>query len=353
VGKSGVKRITYCVTWRSHSQKQLRGDTQSKRAVFFCLLLLSSLMLAACGQVDEVPLPTLVATVPLPPTSLSTPPLASPTAEIGGEAETAVSASPTLTPPACAQPGRLERHTVYSPTSGGEIAYQIYLPPCYGGEGVANGRSYPTLYLLPGNIHDENAWPGLGLQETVETAINNGDIPPLLIVMPAGGWLANNTSGGPGSYESFVLNDLIPHIETTTCAWPDANGRALGGLSRGGYWALGIAFRHPHQFVSVGGHSAALLDTHAGPDVNPQQTGLSSDLGDLRIYLDIGADDWVIHNIRRLHEDMTAAGIDHTWVLNDGSHEEAYWTSHLPAYLSWYTAVWSPDPHSYPPCRNP
>jgi len=321
-----------------------------------CLILLS-LSLMACGQIAEMPLPTLVATsaLPLPPTPEITP---SAITQVYEGEETAVHDSPTLTPtphapPACAQPGRLERHTFYSPTSGGEMAYQIYLPPCYGVEGEENGRSYPTLYLLPGNIHDEYAWPGLGLQETAETAITDGDIPPLLIVMPAGGWLANNTSGGPGSYESFVLNDLIPHIEATTCAWPDANGRALGGLSRGGYWALGIAFRHPDQFVSVGGHSAALLDTHAGPDVNPQHTGLSSNLGDLRIYLDIGANDYVIHNIRRLHEELTAAGIDHTWVLNDGSHEEAYWTTHLSAYLSWYTAVWSPDPHSYPPCSRP
>ena len=322
------------------------------------------LLLVACGQADrptaEVAIPTLVATVPWPqpPTPPVTPAAAQTMTQIEGEEKTAVTPSPmpppaTPTPTLCTQPGQLERHTFYSPTSGGEMAYQLYLPPCYGVEDMENGRSYPTLYLLPGNIHDEYAWTRLGIQAIVEAAIANGDIPPLLIVMPAGGWLANNTSGGPGSYESFVLNDLIPHLEQTTCAWPNVNGRALGGLSRGGYWALGIAFRHPDQFVSVGGHSAALLDTHAGPDVNPQYTGLNNNLGNLRIYLDIGTNDYVIHNIHRLHEDMMAAGIDHTWVLNEGSHEEAYWTTHLPDYLLWYTAVWPLDPHNYPPCTHP
>jgi enterochelin esterase-like enzyme len=317
------------------------------------LLLLFGLV--ACGQRQEelAELPTLAVTAPLPPTLLVT---LSPTSHAPTSIPQSLTPTPQpLTPTPCTTPGQIERHTFNSTTSGGTMAYQIYLPPCYGlpdGPGT-NGRSYPTLYLLPGNIHDERIWADLGLGQAAEAAIQVQTIPPLLIVMPDGGWLANNSSGGPGSYESFILHDLIPHIEQTTCAWPEAAGRAIGGLSRGGYWALGIAFRHPRQFVSVGGHSAALLDTHAGPDVNPQHTGLNNDLGALRIYLDIGADDYVIHNIRRLHEDMTAAGIDHTWVLNEGKHEDAYWSAHLRDYLSWYTAVWSPDPGSIPPCNSP
>lgn len=235
--------------------------------------------------------------------------------------------------------------TYQSPIAG-ISAYRIYLPPCYG----LDNRLYPTLYILPGNIHTDSIWDELGLDETAEAAILAQMIPPLLIVMPDGGWIANNTSGGPASYEGVILNDLIPFIEQTYCAWPEPAGRAIGGLSRGGYWALEIAFRHPEQFVSVGGHSAALLDIAAGPDINPQVTGLTQDLGDLRIYLDIGTEDYVIGNIRRLHEEMETAGITHTWVLQEGRHEETYWAAHTGDYLAWYTAPWPIERAAYPYC---
>jgi enterochelin esterase-like enzyme len=232
----------------------------------------------------------------------------------------------------------------------GAFPYRLYTPPCY----EENGRLYPTLYLLPGNIHDETIWDELGVDETADRLIREGAIPPLLIVMAGGGPLANNTSGGPGSYESVILDELIPHIEATTCAWADPAGRAIGGLSRGGYWALEIAFRHPGRFASVGGHSAALLDQYAGPAINPQYTGPALDPATApRIYLDIGADDYVIANTRRLHQDLDAAGIAHEWVVGDGRHEDAYWQAHLADYLRWYGQPWPRPRERYPPCSLP
>lgn len=252
---------------------------------------------------------------------------------------------PTATP--CATPGRVETGS-YASVTAGSMKYRIYLPPCYG----LDGRTYPTLYLLGGNIHTDAFWDSLGVDEAAEAGILAEQWPSMLIVLPDGGRIANQSSGGPGSFESVIMNDLIPYVEQTYCAWADPAGRAIGGLSRGGYWALEIAFRFPDQFTSVGGHSAALLDQYAWPAVNPQYTGLSQDLGDLRIYLDIGANDYVINNIRRLHVDMEAAvpPIPHTWVLNEGRHEDQYWQTHIPDYLDWYTVPWPLDRGHYPNC---
>ena len=253
--------------------------------------------------------------------------------------------SPTPAPTPCNSPGKIVTGT-YPSEAAGTSAYRIYLPPCY----EPDGPSYPTLYMLPGNIHSDGIWDALGLDEAAEEAITGGEIPPLLIVMADSGALLNNTSGGPWSYETQILEDLIPFIESNYCAWGDPQGRAIGGMSRGGYWSLEIAFRHPEMFASVGGHSAALLDLYGGPDVIPQSTGLANDLGSLRLYFDIGEDDWVITNIRQLHEDMTAAGIKHEWVLNEGKHEDAYWSSHTSEYLAWYAEPWSLNRGSYPQC---
>lgn len=270
------------------------------------------------------------------------------TAVATGTPASTLTATPAPTPTPCGRPGEVISGSFPSATAGGDHAYRLYLPPCYG----VDGYTYPTLYLFAGNIHNEGKWDELGIDEAADEAIATGEIPPLLIVMPAGGWLADKTSGGPGSYESLILNELIPHIEAARCAWAEPAGRAIGGISRGGYWALETAFRFPDHFVSVGGHSAALLDSFAGPEVNPQQTALNNDLGTLRIYLDIGGDDHVRTNTIRLHEDMVAAGVDHEWHLNDGRHDDVYWSGRVPEYLQWYGAAWPLDRASYPRCGD-
>lgn len=311
------------------------------------LFLWMGLLGYAPGCATIEPLPTAVPT--------STPFLRGNSTAIPATAISTLTATPTQlpaptlppSPTPCSIPGRVESGAFPSQTAG-QMAYRIYLPPCYG----LDGRTYPALYLLPGNIHNEAIWDDLGVDEVAEEGILDKSWPPFLIVLPDGGWIATNSSGGFGSYETVILNDLIPFVEQTYCAWSDPAGRAIGGLSRGGYWALEIAFRFPEQFASVGGHSAALLDQYAWPAVNPQYTGLSQNLGDLRIYLDIGESDYVIHNIRQLHEDMETAvpPITHTWVLNEGGHEEAYWQMHIPDYLAWYTAPWPFEQEDYPPC---
>ena len=321
-----------------------------KLAIGLFLLLVS---LLGCTALDPLPTAAPPITIPAQPTPLPeiTPSEQLSTVEIAEEAvstpQPTATLSPTSTP--CASPGRIQMGTFPSSVAG-SMAYRVYLPPCYG----LDGRVYPTLYLLPGNTHNEAIWDDLGVDETAEAGILAESWPPFLIVLPEGGQIADNTSGGEDSYESVIMNDLIPYVEQTYCAWTDPARRAIGGMSRGGYWALEIAFRFPEQFASVGGHSASLLDQFAPPDINPQHTGLSHRLGDLRIYLDIGANDYVINEVRQLHLDMEAAvpPIAHTWVLNDGYHEDAYWQAHIPDYLAWYTAPWPSERDAYPVCTR-
>ncbi|MGB3713996.1 MAG: alpha/beta hydrolase-fold protein [Candidatus Promineifilaceae bacterium] len=261
---------------------------------------------------------------------------------------------PAITPQAtqlpqsasCDMPGRIINGRFPSEIDGPDRAYRIYLPPCYG----EDGRTFPTLYLFHGGAHSDAHWDTLGIDEAADELIAAGVIPPVLIVMPDGGELANNSSGGPNSFEGLFIDELIPFIESRYCVWSESDGRALGGISRGGYWALEIAFRQPDQFGSVGGHSAALLDTDAGPDMNPPETGLTNELGELRIYLDIGDRDWLINEVLELHEDMSKVGVPHTWVLNEGQHAEVYWSEHLPEYLEWYAQPWATERDLYPTC---
>ena len=253
---------------------------------------------------------------------------------------------PAPTPTPCLSSGQIITNFFDSPLAG-RINYRVYLPPCYSD----SGPTYPTLYMLPGNIHTDSIWDDLGLDEALEMGIQEKRFPPMLIVMVSGGSLANNTSGGPGSYESFFMDEFIPAIEGAYCALPRGRARAIGGMSRGGYWALEIAFSHPDEFASVGGHSAALVDYNGGPEFNPLDTGLNHDLDNLRIYFDIGENDWLRPNLEQLHEAMSSAGREHAWTMNEGMHEDAYWAAHVQDYIEWYSEPWQNPDIIYPPCR--
>jgi enterochelin esterase-like enzyme len=274
-------------------------------------------------------------------------------AGIGGGQSADATSAPFLKPPAadkpvspsasgvptalpCNEPGQIVSGIFDSAIAGPQRNYRIYLPPCYGQQ----ARLYPTLYLLHGNVRADWEWEEVGMLDSADKLIQSGAIPPLIIVMPDGRTISDNTSGGPYSYEAVIMNELIPHIEATYCAANHARLRAIGGISRGGYWALETAFLHPEAFASVGGHSAALYDLYAGSDINPQYTGIDNDLGTLRIYFDIGEDDYLRENIERLHEEMLVEGVPHVWQLNDGQHADPYWSEHVDEYLRWYTEPW-------------
>lgn len=338
------------------------------RCRLLVIAILTALPAVACGAVPTSQTPTPSATIA--PASVWTPTLA-PEPTVRAPDSTATPLSPTATPPAptavaptpiitptaassaapsatpCAQPGRIEHGALDSSVAGEPMRYRVYLPPCYG----ADGRVYPALYMFGGNIHDDAIWDALGLDEAAERLIAAGGIPPLLIVMPDNGWLANTTTSGPNSYEGFILNELIPHVEATYCAWTSREGRAVGGLSRGGYWSLMMAFRHPELFRSVGAHSPALIDSHAGPAEDPRITGGTNDLGDLRIRVDIGERDPYLGDARPLRDALTAAGVAHEWLVNPGTHDEAYWREQLAGYVGWYSDGWRVDRETLPGCE--
>lgn len=271
--------------------------------------------------------------------------------DLPAAAQPALQPTPTLkaTPATalCATAGQIVQGVYPSQIEGPWRNYRIYLPPCY-----TPARTYPTLYLLHGNVRADEEWDEIGIDESAESLIHAGRIPPLLIVMPDGRTLSDITSGGPGSYEDSLLSELIPFIEQTYCAAPQRAYRALGGLSRGGYWALEIAFRHPDQFISVGGHEAALLDIATWPEVDPEVTVLTHDLSGLRIYLDFAGGYSMRYTAQGLHETMLSADIPHVWLVHpDGQHEEAYWMAHAAEYLLWYAEAWPDGVTGNAPCH--
>ena len=240
--------------------------------------------------------------------------------------------------PGVALAGRVEQHTYFSRITGVEEPYRIYLPPDYD----TSGRRYPVLYLFHGWPYDESHWDNLGIDETADAAIQAGTLPPFIVVLPgaAPDGIFVNTAGGGYSFEGQVVVDLIPHIDATYHTQATREGRAVGGISRGGVWSLEIGFRHADMFAAVGGHSPALKYNQA-PDVyNPFNLLDQPRVAELRIYLDAGDTDWALEGTQALHEALTAKGIANQFVVHSGGHSDGLWAANLGEYLSFYAAGW-------------
>lgn len=283
----------------------------------------------------EMPPPTITLTLTSTPTATNTPtppatPTPTPTPTI------------TLTPtPACTETkGRIEQHTYFSQTTGGEEVYRVYLPPCYDYAGQTDQR-YPVLYLFHGWPYTDAHWDSLGADEAADVGIQAGMLSPFIIVMPKGNealyvW----TSGGDRSFEGQIINDLIPHVDATYRTLVEREGRAIGGISRGGVWALEIGFLHSGLFAAVGAHSPALSVNLAPQPYDPFYLLAGPGVGMLRIYLDAGDTDWAKDSTQALHEALDGQGIAHEFVVHPGRHTNVLWEANVVEYLTFYTAGW-------------
>lgn len=161
--------------------------------------------------------------------------------------------------PALAGSDLRESLSFNSAALGRDMAYSIYLP-----DGYAQGERLPVLYLLHGLGGSETDWPRAGAAgQTADRLIRDGSIRPMILVMPDGedGWYIDTASyGGPGAFETAIVEDLIRHIETTYRAGGSASKRAVAGLSMGGFGAMRFAFKHPERFAAAVSFSGAIVE---------------------------------------------------------------------------------------------
>jgi enterochelin esterase-like enzyme len=254
----------------------------------------------------------------------------------------------------CAQlHGQVLTATFTSAIAGKAVPYRIYLPPCY----ASSDRRYPYLILLHGWPGDAGTWTrDLHVDAALDAGINAGTLAPMVVVMPDGGNTETSGTVTPGdSFESEVLNELMPAVQHRWCVQSSRAGRALGGLSRGGWWALEIGFRHPTVFSTVGGHSPYLFVKSPWPAFDVAQLARSVPLppvGSLRLWLDAGTTDYVRPGVEQLVAILRARGVRFSYHVYPGDHEDAYWAQNAPAYLAFYGAAWPKSPAKLPACES-
>ena len=156
--------------------------------------------------------------------------------------------------PVSAQSLELDTVEFFSPAVDRAMKYNIVLPRGYD----ESTQRYPVLYLLHGLTQNYTAW---GLSNG--TPFYAGLYDDLIVVMPDAGnsWYVNWTSeegGQKNNWEDHIITDVINHVDWNFRTIARREGRAISGLSMGGYGAITLGLRHPEMFISIGSTSGAL-----------------------------------------------------------------------------------------------
>ncbi len=241
--------------------------------------------------------------------------------------------TPTLT--ACMKAGgRIEIKEFTTSLLPNPMVYRIYLPPCYEAE---LDRFYPVLYLIHGQTYSDTQWDRLGVPETADRLIAGGEANPFIVVMPRDRIWKEPTEDNFGL---AVEQSLIPWVDEHYRTIPDREHRAIGGLSRGGAWAIHLGLSHPELFGVMGVHSGFVFHSDIQQVylwLNNLPMGMAP-----RIYMDVADEDRpeISESAVFLEKLLTQYDLPHEWYMFVGEHEEAYWQSHVEDYLRWYIKDW-------------
>lgn len=140
-----------------------------------------------------------------------------------------------------------------APSVGRRMKMSVVVPADYDAPG--NKRRYPVLYLLHGLMGDYTSWVRNGVPFYAQ-------FHDMIIVMPDAGnsWYVNwSRSDGEArnDWEDYIVRDVIGYVEANYRVEQRAAGRALAGVSMGGYGALALGLRHPEMFCAIGSQSGA------------------------------------------------------------------------------------------------
>src|ERR1700736_2019224 len=166
-----------------------------------------------------------------------------------------------LGPVAHAQ-SRIDCDALHSKVLKYVVHYCVYLPAGYD-SAPANqsaAQRYPVLYFLHGLGDNEQTLFNSGGWTLLDNLRRQHKIGEFLIVAPEGRRsFYINSADGSVRYSDFFLREFVPYIEAKYRIRAGKQGRAVSGISMGGYGALRFAFAHPEMFSAVSAQSAALI----------------------------------------------------------------------------------------------
>jgi len=206
---------------------------------------------------------------------------------------------------------------------------------------ASSSKPFPVLYLLHGLSDDHTGWVR---RTSIERYVESHHV---AVVMPASlrGWYCNDPRPGGWAYEDHIVKDVIGYVDATFRTIPSREGRAVAGLSMGGFGALMLAMKHADKFRAACSHSGALdfLYTRQRDflnvyfDVFPPETYNLFDLAkthaasgpEVAMRIDCGHEDVLLDANREFHAHLSSLNLAHEYEEFPGGHTWDYWDLHV------------------------
>jgi enterochelin esterase family protein len=222
--------------------------------------------------------------------------------------------------------------------------YWVYVPEQYDGSKPACLMVFQDgpLYLAP----DAN------IPIAFDNLIHKGDMPVTIAVFVAPG------DKGPGlphwggtdnrsieydslddRYARFLLEEILPSIESQYKIVSDPAGRAICGISSGGICAFTVGWERPDRFSKVVCHCGSFTAIRGG-NLYPSLIRKNS-AKPLRVFLQTGTHDLdvIFGNWPLANQEMAAAlayrQYDHQLVIGEGGHSLVHGASIFPDTMRW------------------
>lgn len=266
----------------------------------------------------------------------------------------------TSTDPAVAESLRKSRPQILSLPSrslGRNVPVTILLPENY----ASSKQRYPVLYLLHGASGDHTDWNSKSAVAAYTNSL------PLIVVMPdAQGDSFYLDTPGFGNVRTAFLEELVPTIDERYRTIARREGRAIAGLSMGGYGAWQLALSSKATFACAASLSGALgWGSGPMPDLAKKlypENAASRWTGDnLRpmiekwvrrgeytgpaLWFDCGKDDFLIESNRQMDSYLYSKRIPVEFSEYNGAHDWRYWDEHLRDVLAFVKRhVAQPEP---------
>lgn len=125
----------------------------------------------------------------------------------------------------------------------------IYTPPGY----EKGAGTFPVLYLIHGGGDTAISWSTVGrANDILDNLIAEQKAKPMIVVMPSGwtpsGGQVMTSDATKDPFDTEMLKDIIPFVETHYRVKPTPESRALSGLSMGGIQTLNTGLHNLGTF---------------------------------------------------------------------------------------------------------
>lgn len=222
--------------------------------------------------------------------------------------------------------------------SGTDKRMHVYLPPGYDADSTTR---YPVLYLNHGGGDDDSKWTnternGGHAHVILDNLITEGKAKPMIVVMPSTRGIA--TANPPPENEDDActqefLKDIIPYVDSHYRTVASREGRALAGLSMGGFVVMHTGLPHLDTFSELYVYSSGHFPDGRSQFEDRFKALFSDPETNNRfrvpIYFAAGETDIALRNGQGDLAIINKYGLRNFWVLSTGGHEWANWRRYL------------------------